>query len=503
MKIFQGILNYYRTWPLGRQMLVLFVVCGSLICLVLIVVTKTQLDWLRDKVVQSSETTINNRLMYQMRALAKIQAEYVSSELSCFVASASELNHLDSVINGLYYEGLNPFPTSEAYNSKVSSTKINYSRGAYYSRNELSTAGDSQTLVESSLNDFYPLMYQTSIPNIFQGYETDEILYFYPEVQKKTDYTPLSAEWYYKATNTSNEFWITEPYAGEISGSWIAAFSKALIKNSDLIGVTALNGSFDHILPQFVESRFLDTGFSLLIGKQGVILNLPETWDFISSKTYTRIFDRDVTGISSDLWDQIEKSEDGSLHYFTDATGVEFKAIKHAVVSDYLDLTHYVLACIQKERLKEYADETNERFSEVYVNLFWVILACGLFIFGASSLLIYYVSRSHSIQLNLIRGVFQNIIQKAILEKVSLTTERNFLKDMDDEFNTLYDACRIKLNKLVEIEDAFVSHAWDYKKPGDAYLYFSWEFERYPFNYYSGKSMNWKSSLDRLLVLNK
>lgn len=503
MKIFRGLVSYYRTWPLGRQMQVLFLACGSLICLVLIVVTKVQLDWLRDEVVKSSDDTISNRLIYQMKALAKIQSEFVSSELSCFVASTSELNHLDSVINGLYYEDVNPFPTGEAANSKLSSSTPNYSAGAYYCKNSLSPSGESQVETESTLNNFYPLMFQSSIPNMFQGYETDEILYFYPEIQKKTDYTPINAEWYYRASNSSNIFSITEPYAGASSGTWISAFSQTLTHNSDLVGVTGLNGSFDDILSQFKNFRILDEGFSLLIGKQGVILNLPQTWDFISSKTYTRIFDQDVTGISSDFWDIIENSEDGSLHYFTDGTGIEFKAVKHSVVNEYLDLTHYVLVCIQKDRLKKYADETNERFANVYVYLFWIILACGLFTFGVSIFMIFYVSRSHSIQLNLIRGVFQNIIQKAILEKISMRTETKFLQKMNNEFDTLYDACRVKLNKLVEIEDAFVSHAWDYKRPGDAFLYLSWEVERYPFNYYSGKNMKWKSSLARLLVLNK
>ena len=375
MKIFQEFVSYYRTWPLGRQMQTLFILFGSLICIVLIVITKLQLDWLRDKVVSSSEELIENRIIYQMKALAKSQSEYVSSELSSFVASTSELSYIDNIVNGYLYEGKNPFQKGIAFNSKLIHTNLNYSEGAYYSMYELSSEGESQVANESTLNNFYPLMYQNSITGFFQGYEIDEILYFYPKTQRKSDYTPINAEWYYKTENTSN-FCITEPYAGDQPGSWVSAFSRAFVQDSEVIRVAALNGSFDHILPQFKKLRILDSGFSLLIGKQGVILNLPEDWDFRSSKTYTRIFDQDITGISSSKWKEISSSQDGSLHQFIDATGVNYKVIKQSVVSNYLDLTHYVLVCIQKDKLRDYAKETNESFSEVYVDLFWTTLAC-------------------------------------------------------------------------------------------------------------------------------
>ena len=312
---------------------------------------------------------------------------------------------------------------------------------------ELSSEGESQVANESTLNNFYPLMYQNSITGFFQGYEIDEILYFYPKTQRKSDYTPINAEWYYKTENTSN-FCITEPYAGDQPGSWVSAFSRAFVQDSEVIRVAALNGSFDHILPQFKKLRILDSGFSLLIGKQGVILNLPEDWDFRSSKTYTRIFDQDITGISSSKWKEISSSQDGSLHQFIDATGVNYKVIKQSVVSNYLDLTHYVLVCIQKDKLRDYAKETNESFSEVYVDLFWTTLACGLFTFCIATLLIFSVSRTHTIQLKLIKGVFQNIIKKAIMFRISSKLETKSLEEFSLGFETLYEACKIRLNKL-------------------------------------------------------
>jgi hypothetical protein len=72
------------------------------------------------------------------------------------------------------------------------------------------------------------------------------------------------------------------------------------------------------------------------------------------------------------------------------------------------------------------------------------------------------------------------------------------LEEFSQGFETLFEACRLRLNKLEEVESGYVSHGWDYKEPGDVFLYDSWQKEKYPFNYYWGKSMNWKNSLIKL-----
>jgi hypothetical protein len=476
----------------------IFVFSASMICVVLIVITKFQLDWLRGKVIRSTDEIVEDRIVFNMRALAKVQAEFVAAELDSFVVRTRNLHYLDTVINGFYYEGIDPFDHSE--NIAVDSSKslkVNYANGAYYSRNSFSSSGEEKILNESCLNTFYSCLYSTSVTGFLQGYEIDEILYFYPESPRKADYTPLNAEWYHKAINLSEEFTITEPYFDKTSG-WFSAFSKVIVLNDKVEGVIALNGSLQYAVSRVTDSMILDKGFLLLVGKEGVVMNTPDDWELKATSDYSRIFSESYSGISSKEWEEIKMSEDGSRHHFTDSEDEKFLMVKQGVYSEYLGLTHYILACVQIKTLQDFSSSTNEEFSFVYKNLFWAILACGLFTFCLASSLILSVARSQKIQLEMIKGIIQKFINKAILFGDYNRSESKMLKEFSEDFQTLYDACKMKLNKLEEVENGYVSHAWDYQKPGDVFLYQVWENEFYSFNYYSGKSFKWKDSIPKL-----
>ena len=72
----------FRRKSIGKQLNFLFVLCSMLICSVLIIITKFQLDWLSSKIGQDTENIINDRAIKQMKSLSLIEARFIESELS-------------------------------------------------------------------------------------------------------------------------------------------------------------------------------------------------------------------------------------------------------------------------------------------------------------------------------------------------------------------------------------------------------------------------------------
>lgn len=491
----------FRKWPLGRQMQVLFISSGLVICAVLIIITKVQIDWLKETTLNSSEKTIENRIIDQMRALAQIEAKFIASELMNLVYTNSILHSSDMNYNSFSesYES-NPFAMDTAHsNTEYDTFTTNYLNGAYYSKYDLSEAGQNLVEIESCFNKLYPIMFLDQFRGFFQGYETDEILNFYPAKLIQSVYSPLSSDWYFKSANNTKNFCLSEPYAGSDYKSWVVYISKALQYNNTLYGVVALNASLEFAINK-LSYTIIGAGMPLLIGKEGVVLNLPSQWD-ISSNMYVRIFDESITGISEKKWESIKEGGDGAEFSFTDKNNVTYKAVVSSVVPEpFLGLSYYVVMCVDEARIVKFAENANRNFSSINEKLFWVVFSIGLTVFIIEIILIFLISRKSSQQLCSIKKIFEKLLRSSLFPNKILHIDCDETSGGYEGFEALITACAKKLKNIENYESTKGIKTWKYSRPDDCFINYEWAETSYPFNYYFGKSMAWRKALTKLKV---
>ena len=71
----------YNNWPLTRQLQVSFITSGFILLLIIVIITKFQLDWLQSQVIENSTTVINANLLIHMHDLGVLEANYLTVDL--------------------------------------------------------------------------------------------------------------------------------------------------------------------------------------------------------------------------------------------------------------------------------------------------------------------------------------------------------------------------------------------------------------------------------------
>lgn len=501
-----GLKDDFNHWPLGRQLQVLFICASFFICLILVVITKFQLDWLRTKVTENSRETVRERILVQMEALAIVEGRYLQSEFSNYISFASHLKETDEIFNNFNQDmyDKNPFKTGEIYaDNKLAGDQKVYDYGVYYSKYGNS---DSDVIaianIESCFNPIYPTMYQTEYLWYYQGYEEKETFVQYPGTVISTGYTPVVREWYYKAYDNSTTIIITEPYTDSAyTSTWVVTMSQAILNNKlEVHGVAGVDVTLNTITSKTSRIKILNSGFALLVSSGGMILTLPDSWKTSDTSASIRIFDTIYTGISETEWDTIKNSSDNSRHKFTDVNGTEYYLVKQEIspLFDSDTVTHYLLLCADKYEMEESTRSIDKKFDDTYDLLFWITIAFGIAIFLSIIVLIYFVSRKYASQFKSVEKVFGKVIRRGLFPRITRGMDYKKLEMNSRGIETLVEACKDKLNAIDDSEYNFSSYNWGLTRPNDYLLYNEWSHELYPYNYYLDKSMPWRETLPNL-----
>ena len=214
-----GIRDSFANWSLRQQIQVVFILTGFFLTALLIIITKFQLEWLHDSMKSSSTSLLKNSVLAKMSILGSSKANYIALEFNNYIKLDKTLRDFDRAILG--FNGTIKNPVSQG--TPLQSTSIavgtkNYTSGAFFSKNELSALGTSLEQTDSAMDQLYPIMRNTKILNLYQGYQQDEIIHMYPGVNyADSSYTPLVREWYYKAENDPTHTIITEPFIDQSS----------------------------------------------------------------------------------------------------------------------------------------------------------------------------------------------------------------------------------------------------------------------------------------------
>lgn len=497
-----GIIDSFHKLRLSLQMHILFFSSCFLICSTLIIITKFQVDWLNEKLVSISDSIYEDRILAQNKALINIEAKYLESDFMNYEAFITILAHTDEIINSadpMYEE--NPFKSSTAHIHSEAPTTT-YEFGVYYSRNTLSEEGLELVKRESCLNKIYPPMFLSESLGSYQGYEIDEILIYYPGIITTSEnYTPKVREWYYKPIQSPNLTIITEPYIGVYSNDWVLTVSKAILdKNSEYIGVAAYDFTVKSLSEKIKKVKILNHGFMILISRKGMLVSFPEIWEKKAKSKSVKIFDSDITGITTSDWNIIQNLEDNSEFEFTDSFNFKYKAIKKSIrpFNNNTQLTHYLLLCIDKEEMKILKNDSKDTITNNYYALFFTILSLGIAIFIIIYVMITVTVESYQRKLKNIEDVLRSIIERAMFEDITKKVNFSLLNKDSKRIRGIINALNVKITDLKERELGFLQKEKNPTRPVDYFLFYQWNKQLYPLNTYNEKKLALREVLIKL-----
>ena len=500
-----GIREDYNNWPLGRQLQVIFITSGFILSLILVVITQFQLEWLRSQVLDNSTKVINDNLLTQMHNLGQLEANYIGTEFANYIATVLDLNRTDSIVLGFgFYSDTSPFVTgTPTDNSNYQSGVTDYTTGCF-----MSTYGDASgfplSIKDTPMDQIYPLIYNFNYLYMYQGYETEELIHYYP-AHLTTDiaYTPLVREWYYKAVAAPGTVIITEPYTDSDTGLWVVTVSTALIDlTRSVFGVAAADITLQMLTEKISKVQVLEQGFALLVSAGGMVLTMPASWGSTSTGS-VRIFDTTTTGISQAQWTDIQALGPEDSYQFNDVNGTAYILTKNDVTpfTNLNNVTHYILLCANLIESQIPIQNISDNYARTYTAIFYITLAIGIFVFIGITILVYFSTRKVGIQLKMIEKLLSKLIRRGLFPTMTKGISCAKLEMNSKGIESLVDACQHRIQKIKDLENGFAYFNWGDTRPNDELLFTEWNSCLYPYNLHSHKQMNWRNILPNLSKL--
>lgn len=494
-----GLRQEFTNLSLAKQLQLTMIILILLMSGVLVLITKLQLDWTQNEVLDISEKTVKDKNIEQARELAKNEAKYISAEVSSYLKYAYSFKGLSSVaidesleIEQVFEDGT-PLWTDDCIISEVYYDSASY--GSIYGEAE---SGEYLELVTnlSRLNNLLGSFYKTCYVSARQGFEENYVVNHYPgEKFDYTSYNPIVMEWYYRAYENPNETVMTEPYESE-SGQWLFSISSAINSTGDeVLGVAGIEVLLNDIQEKASKINLLG-GYEVVVTASGMIVSMPESWNISKS---TRIYEESSTGFSSSLWQKVLNSEPGDHFTYTDINGVDFHMIVNHIIPDsqLSEVTHYNLIMISKSEVSHPVELLYNKFKDTNFTLLMtviaVVVAVNFFIFT----LIYFIVKDIMFQFQVIQKVFRSIIRRALFTKPAFHTNIVKMEKYSSGIEDLVEGCKFKIQLLNEKEDDFAYVKWPNTRPNDINLYSTWSDKLYPFNKYHGKVFSWSSELSK------
>lgn len=498
-----GIFETFRKKSIGKQLNFLFILSSMLICSVLIIITKFQLDWLSSNISHNTENIINDRALKQMKALSLIEARYIESELSNYIQFISIMKNSAEIFHNFSANyDKNPFKRNSIHFHTEFAVK-SFKYPAYYSKRIISSKGYDLIYNESCYNKIWPSMYSTDYLGYYNGFFLDEIFYGYPGKIRRKIYTPLVREWFYKAINNKNNLTITEPYRDFTTQSWVISISKTIIDDNDEIyGVSALDITLKKLSEKLKKLEVSTSTFALLISNGGVLINTPKFWG-IGEDVTVRIFDEYITGISEEDWNFVKGLESGSIFKFLypngDYNGIDYTVVVQKMMPEGTDkITHYLLFCSKTTQLTRGKKFANEVINGDYKAVFFISLAVGLCMFVIISILIYIVASSYGKKLKTIELLYKSLLDRGLFKGIGKNADFFKLEKKSQGIELIAKLTIEKIKKLEnkEIESFFPTN--NFTRPYDFFLFSDWNQFQYPHNKYNEHQFEWKKCLEEL-----
>lgn len=498
----------FSDWPIYRQVQVLFISIAVMLCAVLIVITKFQLDWIRSQATNEASNAFKDRLYKQIENIGQVQASYFESEFTSYEDFTVHLALIDQMING-FDSGY----TSQVFETNIPHSSINskpseqYFYGVYYSKySPLTTEGSILVKNESILNYIYPALYTNYFYSYYQGYYTDEIINIYPATKFSTIYSPLPREWFYRGAENEDKVTITEPYKDAETGTWVVSLSRSIIKDEEVFGVAACDVSLAYLTEKMQKLKFLKNGFGILVSATGIILTIPEIWQSVGI-SYLRIYDSSITSISYETWQKIKSSPDSSWVSISvnsnpsyDISAAELRIFKKDIRPSYqTNVTHYLLLIVDKSDTTAVEDSITDNFEYTYRVLFWIILAFGITFFTVVLTLSCYFGRAITQQFTIAEDILGGLLRRGFFAQTNRPFDHIILSKGFYGIEKFIQAIASKVIQLEQIEIRYEKECWVKTRPEDYFFFNEWNKMMYPNRKNSKPGSVWDDKVEKIM----
>lgn len=501
-----GFKDHYNRWSIGRQLQAYFIISCFFITLILVVITRFQLDWLRNKIIDDSTQAIEKNLITQLRDLGEMEARYMGAELSNYGYYVKNLDLIERMLYDCERSGYLIACNEIQWNDELGDekNKDNAYKGAFYQPNEKNSYIYEILKMDTPIDSIYQYIFSSDYLRVYQGFHYLEYVHYFPRSEMpSSDYSPIVREWYYYATDRLDEIIITEPYKDVITSQWVISVSAAMpndTKHTGYIGVAACDIPLSSLDAKISSVQIQKTRFILLISSGGMILSMPDSWKPTETTSTIRIFDSEYTGINELDWSIIKNLTSGSRYEFTDINGTNIIMIKQDILPETNSNapTHHLFLCIPRSEFSEIIDSIRTSFSKVYTKIFLIALCFAVCVLIIVVTMIYFVTRESGKQMLLVEKLFRKIIRQCLFTKMAKAVYFTKLEKNSKGIETLIEICREKVMKIKSKEKKFNYYKWGNTRPGDLMIYDNWMKCLYPRNLFSHKEVSWRGSLHSL-----
>jgi methyl-accepting chemotaxis protein len=241
-----------------------------------------------------------------------------------------------------------------------------------------------------------------------------------PKAQLPEGYDPTVRDWYKGAVEKKGEVFYSNPYEDALTKETVITISRAVLdKNSEIIGVTAVDLNITNFSKSINEITIGDNGYMLIIGEDGKFITHPDPKQ-IGSDFVTKL----------SLWDDVQDSKEGYSEYEID--GVE----KFSAYMTNENTGWKFASSIDMEEITDGAAKTRN-IAWILTVIFGVLSALAAFIFGkriANNILT-------------VKGALETAAQGDFSARVSVNTKDEF-KELEQSFNETMDQLSTSFEKI-------------------------------------------------------
>lgn len=303
--------------------------------------------------------------------------------------------------------------------SEVNRNLDNYFHQISSSVNLIGTDSYIASLPSNSNNLPYVLnmlkQLKNSDPNIISVYfsDTNKNLYLEPMQKLDSSYDPTSRDWYKNAVAKNGKVVFTSPYKDASTGKLVISASRAVYKDTNLVGVVSLDIDLSVLNKDLLNVKVGKSGYVYMTDNHGIIMIHP---------------DNSLIGTSASTWDSIKSSNSGFIKY-------TYKGANKFSTFTTNKTTGWKVASAMKE--SELSNDTNAIGTLILIFAFGTLIAAVLIAIFMSNWIYKNISK--------LKSVFETASSGDLSVVVDITSKDEF-EDLGNNFNKMIK----NIHELVE-----------------------------------------------------
>lgn len=474
---FNEALAMTKTWSIRKQMMVCYIMAMVVILYLILFLVFFNLYLLRQETISKVEKTLDEQAADNMKALIKECGSYVFSHTFEVMVL---FDMLKEMLVDMYDEdtfALNYLETTYCSDVSLKYHDTAHKNEKLYGENKYYYTGGSclfpndypkdQDLVKkvSRFDNFWPTILDLTNTLTFRFmvyfYPTDtsdEFLKIYPAIEMPKDYSVKDQTWYAEYQDWLKEEHTSAMYSSDMysdtlgnkDNQIVTLVSSMVDKDSNKIGIITADIMVDEILAGIERLKYLDSGYSAMVTRDGSILKSDEHNYFWKDKS--SLYDIEDQTFVDSLMDMSNTGK--SMFYLLEDSvlyRVAAQLIGPVIISteSVNDFWYIVLLIVEEYEIMSYKHESEDKIKEAGIYLVLITLSASIITIIVIVILIHYLAKSITEPL---QGIidFTNKINANATEKDMVTIEElEKLKDGEDQVAHLVQAFKSLASGLI------------------------------------------------------